>query len=1672
VRSNPEDGSSRARLTVVGLCLCALLAFFGTSASAAHASWGVVDFFGNPSPAGGTIGGQLSTNPGGVDANDPAVADGNGADGDVYVADRGNNRIQRTDAAGAFISTWGVDVIPNGAKGVGTLTPGSNVVAAASATNKAFIVGQTIEGTGIAPGTTITNLNATTLTLSQSATAAATGAPTELTVAAGPANVAQNEVLSIALAATVTGGNFKLTFAQPNPQAIAGSQTTANIPFNAPPAEVQAALEALSNLDPGDVAVTSPNPGGSVVPGGPYRVEFTGARYGDTNLNVGTAAGSPALVGGSATSGSLAEGGSAIEMCTVPSECKAGSALSAYQGVAINQSTGHLYASNGGSSRRIEEFTASGSFVRAWGADVVATGAEQADEQQRLTVDAIAGQFKLTFNGQTTADLAFDAPAATVQAALASLSTVGVGNVAVSGGPGGAGGTTPYLVAFTGTLADLNQAPIAVGVGTTPLSGGAASATIVTLNDGAVGFEICNAAANCKPGLIEKSVGFNTAIGYPAVAPAGSPNAGNIIVGDLRRVLEFTATGTFVRSWGWNAVSSGPSNTVSSEFEICWASILDLCVTSPAGGSGLGQFASVTGIGAPSRVAVDGDGNIYALEGGANFRVQKFTPSGGTLVPSFFNPQIDTLPGELPEGEFPLNGASAADSPSDIAIDPSSDHVYVVKPCTAANCPGAGTPTERRVYEFDSTGALVDTHAANSAVGGSVNGFAVRAGGNRGYVTSTTTAPRVYLLGEVFPPDLSVAATTDVTATSATLHGTVDLNGGPLHTTYRFEYSADDGSTWHIAPAADVDLGTGEGAGSPGSCPTGNPPTCEVSQAISGLEPNRPYMVRLVAIKGGTPTTSTGDAGDFETDPGPPSVETFAAFWDASSDELVLRGGVNSNNSPATYHFEYGTEPCGSSSCAVTTTGSAGSGGQLVLREERIAGLQAGTTYHFRLVAENGIGAPVAAAERTLTTLSDAACANQALREENNSTRLDECRAFELVSDGEGWGSGLFTALPTVSDDGNRTQFEAPAFGQPKSAPTFHPTYTASRSASGWTVTGLLPDPRRPSGTGTGDKFLTSADLGTALWPESSIGERGRRELQWSLNLLDGSSSAAHPLIIPITRQGIPMRADGFPPKGASEDLSTFVFKFSPEVPSTGVGLLPDEIPLGAGISNLYMISGAGTGSSKLDVVNRSSNPAPGIPGAILGGGCGAGLGAGMHDASNTASATHAISNDGSAIYFTAMPEAPADSGASTCINISGRRVFKRIDGETTVEVSAAQCSPACAGPLGGDIYLDASRDGSTVLFATERRLRNSDIDSARDLYLYDSSPPASGPTLVQASQGLPGSEAKLLGLLDTSADGSRVYFAAEGALTGPNAEGKTPVVGRPNVYLYQRDAAHPAGRLVFVATLAVSGDSAVWRVPNDPLTSFRGEAAFALPSEVADGDGRFLLFPSHAALLPEDGDAARDLYRYDDSQSELLCLSCLGQGNFDVTIPSRGGVDIAQANETQRQRRASADGSAVPFATSEGLADEDLNGAADVYLWREGSLSLVSAGSGEFGASPAGISRDGKNVFFATRAPLLDRDDNNALDIYDARVDGGFLVPPVAPICLSLEECHGAGRASPPPASAASTTFSGAGNRPPKKPCRKGMVRRNGRCVKSKPKAKHKQRGGRRAGRSQGGQQ
>lgn len=111
-----------------------------------------------------------------------------------------------------------------------------------------------------------------------------------------------NEVQTVTVGGGATAGTFTLTF---------GGETTAAITYPATAATVQTALEALSNVEPGDIVVSGSS-------GGPYTLTFGGQYTGENVPQLTSAAGSltggtPTITHATTTAGGSGTGASVVD---------------------------------------------------------------------------------------------------------------------------------------------------------------------------------------------------------------------------------------------------------------------------------------------------------------------------------------------------------------------------------------------------------------------------------------------------------------------------------------------------------------------------------------------------------------------------------------------------------------------------------------------------------------------------------------------------------------------------------------------------------------------------------------------------------------------------------------------------------------------------------------------------------------------------------------------------------------------------------------------------------------------------------------------------------------------------------------------------------------------------------------------------------------------------------------------------------------------------------------------------------------------------------------------------------------------------------------------------------------------------------------------------------------
>lgn len=258
-----------------------------------------------------------------------------------------------------------------------------------------------------------------------------------------------NEVQRISLANT-DGGTFTLTYA---------GQTTAAIDWDASAAEVDAALELLSNVGSGDLTCS-----GGPLPSTPISVTFGGSLAG-TNVSEMTI-----------TTTNLTRSAATITVTEVtPGGVGATNEVQTITADGTPNGGTWTISWNGQTTSAI---AAAATAYTVRDALCALSNIAGTDEVQTLTITGTptGGTFTITYSGQTTAGIAYDANAATVQAALEALSNIGSGDVVCTGGalPG-----TPVVITFRQALGRQNVALMtASGAG---LTGGTAPAAAVAL---------------------------------------------------------------------------------------------------------------------------------------------------------------------------------------------------------------------------------------------------------------------------------------------------------------------------------------------------------------------------------------------------------------------------------------------------------------------------------------------------------------------------------------------------------------------------------------------------------------------------------------------------------------------------------------------------------------------------------------------------------------------------------------------------------------------------------------------------------------------------------------------------------------------------------------------------------------------------------------------------------------------------------------------------------------------------------------------------------------------------------------------------------------------------------------------------------------------------------------
>ena len=195
-------------------------------------------------------------------------------------------------------------------------------------------------------------------------------------------------------------------------------------------------------------------------------------------------------------------------------------------------------------------------------------------------------------------------------------------------------------------------------------------------------------------------------------------------------------------------------------------------------------------------------------------------------------------------------------------------------------------------------------------------------------------------------PGVSTGKATSIHDVSAVLNGTVNPNG--TTSVYHFE--------WGLTTAYGV-------TSSLKSAGSGTKPVA-VKTTAGGLIPGSVYHYRLSALSksGGS---SIGSDRTFKTSGNPPPAVGTGATSAVGVNSATVTGVVNPNNQATQWFFEYGLTAQYTASTPVQTIPKT----KLVLPvSAQLSGLQAGATFHFRLVAVHSNSAPQSGADLTFVT--------------------------------------------------------------------------------------------------------------------------------------------------------------------------------------------------------------------------------------------------------------------------------------------------------------------------------------------------------------------------------------------------------------------------------------------------------------------------------------------------------------------------------------------------------------------------------------------------------------------------------------------------------------------------------------------------------------------------------
>jgi hypothetical protein len=871
------------------------------------------------------------------------------------------------------------------------------------------------------------------------------------------------------------------------------------------------------------------------------------------------------------------------------------------------------------------------------------------------------------------------------------------------------------------------------------------------------------------------------------------------------------------------------------------------------------------------------------------------------------------------------------------------------------------------------------------------------------------------------PPQITTLPAEGIGQETATL--TAELNPEQIATTYHFEYG-ETTAYGSEAPAGGGSVSAGAKAVS-------------VSAALSGLKLGSVYHYRLVAVNSAGATV-----GPDETFTTLAAVQIATSVTDVTSTEATLGAAIDPLGHDTNYYFEYGTEPCISNSggCRaepVAPGQDIGGGEEPVTESLALTGLVPNTTYHYRVIAVNGLGRGESE-EGAFTT---------------GRVVLPDGRAWEMVSPPLK-GAAPVEALTReggvilASEDGDELTYLADgALGegaQSNRTPEWQ-QILATRGSGEWRSQDIATPDEEAQGFEPGEppeyQFFTPS-LSSALVqplgnpPAPPLAPEVGQETMYIRDNVTGTyvPVVSEANVAPGVKYGGRLRF-----LDATSDLSHVVLVSS--VALEGHSSAP----------GLYEWS---AGKLVLASVLPSGEP---VRGEV--------------ELGYSHTIATALSSDGQRVIWTSPnPEAEAHLG---------HLYLRDMARGETIQLDAAQ---GVVQPKGGGVarFQMASSDGSRVFFTDSQRLTPD--SSAEPL-----SPPRSdlyecditikdGRLSCQLTDltidPYPGEHAAVQGaVLGASESTDTLYVVAQGVLaTNQSGTGEAAQSGAENLYEIHWNGSKWGTS--FVAALT-SADNPEWEANDVADTAY-------LTARVSP-NGRYFAFMSAASLTgydnADENSGARDeeVYLYDSETASLTCVSCnpTGARPFGVLDQAQTGEGLGllvdrrkiwaekgrehwlagnipgwtaqslttalfQSRYLNDQGRLffNSPDSLVPAATNqkENVYEYEPSGVGSCQSATGGCVALLSSGGSSHESAFVEATPSGNDVFFVTESKLLPQDTDTAFDIYDARTctpSSPCLSEPLPPAepCSATQTCRPASQPVQIGGVGGSATFTGPDN-------------------------------------------